>query len=141
MKRQDKPKYKIGQTVYCNPYLGKELLIVKSFTHNGFCWMYSFEDTDMRLGESYLTSKAPASFSELNMGGSITWFKCKNKLPPILREREEDKISTYVLVTDGFELSKTFFHYSLDNKPMYWQPNNFSWVPTHWAFINLPEPS
>lgn len=53
-------KFKKGDKVkaeYANLH-GHEFLTVSDTKHNGFTWMYSFEETDMRCGEQYLTLKS-----------------------------------------------------------------------------------
>lgn len=47
------PIYGIGQVVEVTLHHNQPLTI-SSRVHNGFTWMYSFEETDLRCGEIYL---------------------------------------------------------------------------------------
>ena len=48
-------KYKKGDQIHSSLTPNTLLTISENPIHNGITWMYSFDDTDMRCGEDYLT--------------------------------------------------------------------------------------
>lgn len=71
--------------------------------------------------------------------GTITWFKCEDKLPP--KKEQVGNLYGYspiVLVAKGdwFTFGE-YCHIPANGEP-FWQLKA-KWIPTHWAFINLPE--
>lgn len=73
--------------------------------------------------------------------GTITWYKCKDQLPPTSNKTELGHYSDHVLITDGVSVDKKEFVRTVNETPVGWMGSGIiGFVPTHWAFINLPEP-
>jgi hypothetical protein len=73
--------------------------------------------------------------------GSVTWFKCKDGLPPTTNKTELGHYSDHVLISDGINVDKKEFVRTVNETPVGWMGSNLiGFVPTHWAFINKPEP-
>lgn len=51
MKKKPQPRYKIGEQVRFRD----TTYTIVSYSWNGITYMYGFDGTDMRCGESYLT--------------------------------------------------------------------------------------
>lgn len=72
---------------------------------------------------------------------TITWVSIKwNGYPPATTDRVDlSKSSDIVLVSDGKWIDFANFIYALDDTPVNWfAHDNLTFVPTHWAYINLP---
>jgi hypothetical protein len=68
--------------------------------------------------------------------GAITWFPCDEKTPPI----EDFGRSEYILLCQqrtGYICKGRYYEGDVRR----FIPNTANWVPTHWAFLNLPEKS
>jgi hypothetical protein len=67
--------------------------------------------------------------------GTITWYEiAKGELPPL---SENEGVSAECLVYhEKFGVAKGKFW---PNTTFYWRHNGGNWLPTHWAFINLPQ--
>lgn len=73
--------------------------------------------------------------------GTITWFKCEDRLPhpkefPIY---DDVKYSDFVLATNGKHVKELSYAFTRHNKPIGWVKDSSTFEPTHWAYINLPE--
>ena len=53
--KQPKAKYSKGDKVYSSMEHNKSLTVKEEPEWNGHTWMYSFEETNMRCGEGYLS--------------------------------------------------------------------------------------
>lgn len=72
--------------------------------------------------------------------GTITWFKCAADLPPTTNKTELGHYSDHVLITDGINVDRREFVRTLKEIPIGWMGSNIiGFVPTHWAYINLPK--
>lgn len=67
----------------------------------------------------------------------IEWIRCDRELPAPFERTNFGVNSLQVLVTDGLNLSNTYYSYSHDAVGYGWFAIVFT--PTHWAIINLPK--
>lgn len=99
--------------------------------YDGKQWIYATKE-GVNVGHDVLEGE------EKNKEGSITWFKCNEEIPrkdPLL----DGKFSVPVLVTDFYDPEKkvvqTRYCYHRATGQPFW---GCYFLPTHWAFINLP---